>query len=465
MKGKWIVALAAICLLLTGCSLFNGSYVHVTPFKEQADEVREEIVSASSYRQLKTVLEDMVAEGIRNGVINVSAFDQHLVKRYMDSAIDHIRKVYPMGAYAVEAIDYELGSSSGRPAVAVTITYRHSRIEIQRVQTVRNMETAVERIGIALDDLEAGIVLEVEKYSEEDFAQIVEDYAQLHPDTVMETPQVVAATYGEGSGKVVELTFTYQNSRDALRDMQSQVRTVFDSAALYVSGDGAPRQKYAQLYGFLMERFEYTLRTSITPAYSLLIHGVGDSRAFAVVYTTMCRQAGLECRIVTGTRDGAPWAWNMIRDNGYYYHLDLHRCSQTGGFRKQADSDMVGYVWDYSAYPECVIYLPEDEDTQKPDTTDPTQDQETQPPTEEPVPPTEDPGPTEPVPPPSDPTPPPTEPTVPPTEPGPPTTDPTPPTVPAEPTQPPTETPPPEDPIPQDTIPEFDPPEAPTRGY
>ena len=449
MKGKWIIALAAICLLLTGCSLFDGSYVHVTPFREQTDEVQEEIVSASTYRQLKAVLENMVDEGIRSGVINVAGFNQNVVKRYMNSAISHIRKVYPMGAYAVEAIDYQLGYSGGKPAVAVTITYRHSRVEIQRVKTVRDMETAVERIGIALDDLEAGIVLEVEKYSEEDFSQIVENYAQQHPDTVMETPQVVAATYGAGSRKVVELTFTYQNSRDALRNMQSQVRTVFDSAALYVSGDGSPRQKYAQLYGFLMERFEYTLRTSITPAYSLLNHGVGDSRAFAEVYTAMCRQAGLECRIVTGTRDGEPWVWNMIQDNGYYFHVDLHRSSQTGGFRKLADSDMVGYVWDYSAYPECVLYLPEDGEMPKPGTTDSPQEQETQPPTEETVPPTQS----------TDPT---TEPTQPPTVPP---TEPTLPPDTTEPIQPPTEAPLPENTVPPETAPGSDPSKEPTIGF
>ena len=44
-----------------------------------------------------------------------------------------------------------------------------------------------------------------------------------------------------------------------------------------------------------MERYDYRIETSITPAYSLLRHGVGDSRAFAVVYAAMCQQAGLEC--------------------------------------------------------------------------------------------------------------------------------------------------------------------------
>lgn len=70
-----------------------------------------------------------------------------------------------------------------------------------------------------------------------DFTQLVRDHAEEHPETVMETPQVTAAAYGAGSSRVVELTFTYQTSRDALRQMQSQVKPVFDAASLYVSGD------------------------------------------------------------------------------------------------------------------------------------------------------------------------------------------------------------------------------------
>ncbi len=354
MKVKILLLLFAVCILLCGCSLFEGSYIHVTPYQEKADEAQSEAVSASNYQQLRSVVEAMVGQGVETGVINVADFDQDMVEKHMSDVVHHVRETYPVGAYAVEDIQYEVGTSSGRPAIAVTILYRHGRVEIQRIRTVQTMENAATLIGNALNNLDANIVLKVEEYVDTDFSQIVEDYAEQHPDTVMETPQVVAANYGTGTSRVVELTFTYQTNRDSLRNMQSQVQTVFDSAALYVSGQAAENQKYAQLYGFLMERFDYTLETSITPAYSLLSHGVGDSRAFAVVYGAMCRQAGLECKIVTGTKDGEPWVWNMIRESGCYYHVDLLRSSQSGGFREYIDEEMTGYVWDYSAYPQCV---------------------------------------------------------------------------------------------------------------
>ena len=137
-----------------------------------------------------------------------------------------------------------------------------------------------------------------------------------------------------------------------------------------------------------MERFDYQTETSVTPAYSLLQHGVGDSRAFATVYAAMCRKAGLECLVVTGTRSGEPWAWNMIKLGSAYQHVDLLKCSAGGGFRETADREMDGYVWDYSGYPECpVIYeqertQEETEDFPRPEETVPQGTEETLPETQ-----------------------------------------------------------------------------------
>lgn len=364
MKRRILYLTVFLCLLLTGCSWFDGSYVHVTPHREQGSSSQGEAVSASNYSQLLSVLEGMVSSGTESGVINVANYDRDMVEVNMTAAVQYVRNRYPVGAYAVEQMEYEVGTNSGKPAIAVNVTYRHSRIEIQRIQKVETMEEAEIIIGEALKSYDAAVVLQVQEFQEMDFSQLVKDFAEEQPESIMETPQVTAGIYGSGTARVVELAFTYQNSRDQLRQMQSQVQPVFDSAALYVSGDGSDNQKYSQLYAFLMERFDYKQETSITPAYSLLRHGVGDSRAFAVVYASMCRRAGLECRIVTGTRNGEPWTWNMVRDGELYFHVDLLRSSLSGGFREYTDGEMGGYVWDYSNYPACNLpYVPLETET------------------------------------------------------------------------------------------------------
>ena len=372
MNRKLFALFLILSMLLSGCAWLDGSYVHVTPHQAGGGGNQGEALSAENYSELLGILKDMVAAGKNGCVIYTGDFDGDAMNRGLKMAGDYIRVTDPIGAYAVEDITFEQGASSGKPAVAVSITYRRTSAEIQRILRLTDTDAAQPVVQKALQNCDSRLVMLIEEYRQTAFDQLVQNLALAYPETVMETPQTVETVYGKGSSRVVELSFTYENSRDNLRQMQTQVRPVFDSAALYVSGDGADSQKFGQLYAFLMERFEYKLETSITPAYSLLRHGVGDSRAFATVYAAMCRMAGLECRIVTGTRQGEPWTWNLVWDNGKPYHVDLLACSAVGAYRERTDEEMQGYVWDYSAYPESVRSVPEN--TEKPTEPEETKD-------------------------------------------------------------------------------------------
>lgn len=353
MKARLTILLLACVFLLGGCSWPDGSYHSVTPHREQTGSIRTENMTVTNYEELLDAMEAIVSKGTESSIINAVNYDPMMLEVNLANAARHIQQVYPVGAYAVESLTYEVGSNTGKTAVALTITYRHSRTEIRKIQRARDVEAVHKRIGRALEEFDTVLVLQMDDYETMDVTQVVQDYAMEYPQKVMEIPQVTTEVYGTGKSRVMELTFSYQTSRDALRAMQSQVQPVFDSAVLYVSGEGSDNQKYSQLYAFLMERFDYTVETSITPAYSLLRHGVGDSRAFATVYAAMCRAAGLECVVVTGTRSGDPWTWNMICQDDLYWHVDLLRCNENGRFRRQRDQEMSGYVWDYSAYPQC----------------------------------------------------------------------------------------------------------------
>lgn len=361
MKIRMIVLLLMISLVLSGCGWMDGSYVSVTPHQEQQGSIRAENLTVSNYEELLSIMEEVVSKGMESCVINVVNYEQDYLELNVANAVQRIQKLYPIGAYAVESVDYEIGSNTGKTAIALDIAYRHGQNEIRNIQKAKDMDVARKFVAQALESYDTMLVMELETYEELDYVQTVRDYAMTHPQNVMEVPQVTCEVYGIGLSRVVELTFFYQTSREALRTMQAQVQPVFDSAVLYVSGEGAQAQKYVQLYAFLMERFEYKQETSITPAYSLLRHGVGDSRAFATVYAAMCRDAGLDCEVVTGTRDGEPWNWNIICEEGFCWHVDLLRCNENGQFLKRLDADMEGYVWDYSAYPQCEDAPVEDE--------------------------------------------------------------------------------------------------------
>ena len=353
MKRTLLPLFFALGLLLGGCGWLNGSFVSVTPHEAPKQVAHADTITAANYKDFLAALKQLVAAGTEVAAIHVEEYPEKALEVGVRRAVYNVMHNDPIGAYAVEDIQYEIGSSSGLPAVSIAVTYRHNSTELQRIRRAVSIPQVQIIVANALESYEAGIVLLVGQYEDTDFSQFVQDYAREHPETIMEVPQVTQALYGTGESRVVELIFSYQTSRDSLRRMQAQVKPVFESAVLYVSGDGDDYQKFSQLYAFLMERFDYKLETSITPSYSLLRHGIGDSRAFAQVYAAMCRDAGLTCMTVTGTRDGEPWTWNIILDGEEYYHVDLLRCSERGKYRELMDEEMEGYVWDYSDYPAC----------------------------------------------------------------------------------------------------------------
>ena len=364
MGQKTLCLILLACLLLTGCTMPSSTIVSVEPHRESRHTVQDTSPSAATYDELCQALEAIVSTGTESATIRMPDYPSQSIETSLQQACRYITLEYPIGAYAVDEIHYEIGTSLGKPAAAVTVRYHHGRSEIQRIRIVLTEEEARKAVTDALARFDQSVVILKPQQTLQDVTKLVQTYARDNPQKIMEVPQVTETLYGHGAQRVAELIFTYQTDRDSLRRMQTQVKPVFDAAVLYVSGDDADRQKHAQLYSFLMERFDYKLETSITPAYSLLRHGVGDSRAFATVYAAMCRAAGLSCQVITGTRNGEPRTWNIIELDGYCYHVDLLRCSELGGFQTFTDGQMQGYVWDFSSYPACTGQPEPAEETQ-----------------------------------------------------------------------------------------------------
>lgn len=345
---RFLCMALCLCIFLSGCSLFDGKYVHVTPHKDLNTQNRSQTYSASDFDSLCEVLHKLVTSCTVNAAIYVDTMPESSRQRLLDAAKRYILETDSVGAFALESISLELGYNRGRPAVAAELDYRKSNVEIRQIKETPDLAGAKIEIAAALKAYKPRLALNIADYSQTDFAQMVTDLARENIQNVMEQPYTTEEVFGAGATRLVELIFTYENSRDTLRSMQSQVQPIFNAATLYVSGDSTELQKYSHLYAFLMERFDYTLETSITPSFSLLIHGVGDSRTFALVYDAMCRNAGLDCETVTGTRAGEPWVWNRIQCDGEVGYVDLLACVQGSGFQILSGNEMTGYVWDYT---------------------------------------------------------------------------------------------------------------------
>lgn len=349
---KIIVPILLLALLLSGCSTWmDGEYHSVKPHASDGNKLSGDKVTVSSYNELRDALVEMVTSGRQQSTFYITGFDLDQVDQYMNTAIMHVFQNSAVGSYAVDEITYDSGTSGGISAIAVDVTYIHGRQEILRIKRTNNMEGVKKLLTTALHNCDASTVIKVDTYEELDIEQFVRDYVDANPHLCMELPQIAVSVYpNRGEERVLEISFTYQTSREVLRSMQDTVMPIFSAAELYVQSSDGESQKYEQLYSFLMERFDYRYETSITPTYSLLRYGVGDSKAFAMVFGIMCQNADLECSVVSGTKNGEAYYWNRISVEDVVYHVDLLACSEAGEFVPKLEEEMSGYVWDYSEY-------------------------------------------------------------------------------------------------------------------
>ena len=82
------------------------------------------------------------------------------------------------------------------------------------------------------------------------------------------------------------------------------------------------REKALALHDWLVLNTHYDLTYSRYSAEELLKYGSGVCNAYAETYQKLATEAGLECKKMTGTAGNGGHAWNLVRVDGQWYHVD-----------------------------------------------------------------------------------------------------------------------------------------------
>ena len=199
MKKKLTCLLLALCLALTGCG--RRKYVSVQPHREQRQNAQTKAAVAENSLDLIHILEEMIRSGADHGIIFIPEYPSDQVERGMDVAIGYAMNTDPLGAYALEKIQYEVGTNAGLPAMAVDLSYRQSAAQIRQIRNIVSMGEAKPMVEKALKEFDDRLVIQAQMYFETDFQQMVRDFAETYPEFVMETPQVTVEIYGTGPGR------------------------------------------------------------------------------------------------------------------------------------------------------------------------------------------------------------------------------------------------------------------------
>lgn len=130
----------------------------------------------------------------------------------------------------------------------------------------------------------------------------------------------------------VTYTISYYTTLAQEQELTTKVNNALDKLALSGKTD---YQKVKAIHDYICDNTDYDYdnlendaqKIKFT-AYGALCTGKAVCQGYAVAFYRMCKEAGLPVRIITGTGNGGPHAWNIVkigsntRTAGSYYNID-----------------------------------------------------------------------------------------------------------------------------------------------
>lgn len=84
-------------------------------------------------------------------------------------------------------------------------------------------------------------------------------------------------------------------------------------------------KKIVKIHDYICNHVDYeynSKKEQIYTAYGALCTGKAVCQGYAVLFYRLCKEAGLSVRIISGTGNGGPHAWNIVRIGSKYYNMD-----------------------------------------------------------------------------------------------------------------------------------------------
>lgn len=356
------ILIASVLLGLTACSGWGqDEFLFVTPHAEQpvsSESTEEEVpLTVTNRSELRGAVLSFIRDWTERGTFLVSGYSGDITADLAET-IRYATEEDPIGAYAVDYADAELSGNGESGVISLNIVFRRSAAEINSIVTVNGIGGAYAKIQQALTDYTTALTLRIRNYEEADFTAYIRDFCLENPDQMPALPELSAQVYpNEGETRILELHMVYPKTRDELRVMQAEVNTILASAHSFIHSGSTDAERVTRLYRFLAGRFVYTIDTEepVMPAYRLLCDGAAHSLSFATVFRYECSSEGMDCRLVSGFKDGVSHYWNLIRLGREYYYVDLMRDMLSGGNSPElltaAQLTEEGYVWEAGDYP------------------------------------------------------------------------------------------------------------------
>lgn len=355
MKRVFLLLLS--CFLLTGCSFFNKTYVvnidYTLPERKEAES--EDSVNIQSISELRDAIRNAVADGATNRTVIFDSDFNGSPSESLAAACWQVRTEDALCAYCVENIAYEISQIVSYTEARITITYSRGALPVESIINMPYATSLNEVISEAISsgDERLAILISRSTLTAETMAGRCEEVYQKNPGLAPVEPECSVTLFsGSGTQRLYEINLHYGLTQTEFTARKAEL----DEVILPFDEDADEVHKALMAAEFLLNAYDPEGGNSI---YDALVLKKANSKGIALGYVDLCRQAGLDCRIVAGQREWQDYDWNIVRIDGGYYHVDLTAGIESG-FLKSDASFWGNYRWTINEYPACSEDYPMD---------------------------------------------------------------------------------------------------------
>ena len=375
MKTRVLVAaiLCVLTVLLCGCtSILEAERVLVTPHEDMSLKVPDTQTTpeATNYEELLAVTRDLLVRGQSSGRVNVFEYEGNL-----DIDIVTVREQLllrdALGSYALSDLMIVVTPIVSFFDIQIELFYRRNTEQINKIITISTQRyLRMELLAMMSDYREdAAIMTSLADVTVDEILSYLSEIYYDNPLEIVMLPITTVKVYPseptEGDERLIELHFAYSQRSSVLAANSRLVRSAARDVAEAASGENdaeillslcmalSELSEYDAALGSLSE---YSSQSFAATAYGALQNGSAIGEGYAMAFKALCDSLSIQCRVVLGTRDGLPYAWNIVSYDGDNYHIDPARCDEVGmseGFFKSDTLMSERYVWSRVIYPAC----------------------------------------------------------------------------------------------------------------
>jgi hypothetical protein len=246
--------------------------------------------------------------------------------------------------------------------VDITIEYSRTSEELEAITAVVTEQELTDLLLYAMSrHSEEVVLLGALQLTEEMIVEKIRQIYYNNPSKIVMLPIATVEMFPEtGSERVYSIQFSFMYAAAMMGRFSEWLTLYVEQNAGRIEGDTDSLRLLALVRNLAasIEFMEGTATTiSVhgaqnwdTTAYGALVRGRAVGEGFAMAFKALSIELGFDTHIVLGYLDERIHAWNIVRLEGYYYHIDVAMISKYGleaaFLKNDYEFEEMGYVWD-----------------------------------------------------------------------------------------------------------------------